>query len=54
MPNNLSEIDTIRMNIKRVNTMKYIAMIFDENWDGTTILVIYVSLWLNISEYLII
>ena len=54
MPNNLWEIDTIRMKIKRVNTMKYISMIFVETWNGTTILAIYVTLWFNISEYLII
>ena len=30
MPNNLSEIDTMRMKIKRVNIIKYLGVIFDE------------------------
>ena len=30
MPNNLSEVETMRMKIKRVNTIKYLGVIFDE------------------------
>ena len=30
MPNNLSEIDTMRMKIKWVNMIKYLGVIFDE------------------------
>ena len=32
MPNNLSEIDTMRMKIKWVNTIKYLGVIFDEKF----------------------